>query len=158
MMLKKHFYLLLFLLSSACATTHVIGPENILGIRPGMRESAARAQLQSVGDLARKEAKRQEVWTLHDDPRFRALIVGFDAENHVRFVTAVAKPDGQRMRFADVADATKAEKGAAGATQTWVWRDPRQRYIVVAIGNDPEYLTYLSLKRLGEREDEEEEG
>lgn len=156
-MLKKILAPLLFLVAAACATTHVIGPTDINGIRVGMRANPAHERLRAIGELARKDAKRQEVWTLRDDQRFRGMIVGFDAENHVRFVTAIAKPDGQRVRFTDVADPAKAEKGSAGATQTWVWRDPRQPYIVVAIGNDPEYLTYLSLKRVGEREEEEED-
>ncbi len=89
-------------------------PYNIMGISLGMSRADARARLQSLGSLDRETRKRQEVWTIKD-ARISHLLVGYDPEMRVRYVTAIARTDGPRIRYDEVADlksaATRTEPG-----------------------------------------------
>ena len=154
----KNVLLIAFLaLTASCATTGTSQySRDLFGIRPGTSRAEAHAKLKTVGNFVRDEAKRQEVWTVND-PRWAGAIVGFDREERVRFITAVAKTGGERVSYSDVLDVTSAKHRSTGATHRY--EAPRGRGVIaIAIGNDPQYVTYYSLKRVsGEREDEDEE-
>ena len=54
------------------------------------------------------------------DTAYSHLIVAYGKENPaVRFVTAVAKDDGPRVRYADVVDTGKAQQTRAGNSTTY---------------------------------------
>jgi hypothetical protein len=137
-------------LLAACATTapppalHVAS--DIAGIRLDMPRDAVRSTLANVATLEREERKRQEVWTLTNDPRFASLIIGYTSDWNVRFVTAVAKPDGVAVPYEQVLDVAAAQHASAGETQTYTLRTGTPEYLVIAIGK-PERLEYLSLKK-----------
>jgi hypothetical protein len=135
------------LLHLACATTTPsrTAPSDILGVRLNMPRAEVRTVLGQRGKLEREERKRQEVWSI-DDARFSGVIVGYDTDWNVRFVTAVAKPDGQPVRYADVLDVPRAELRTAGQTHTYTWPIGKPDYYVIAIGG-PERLEYFSLKK-----------
>jgi hypothetical protein len=137
----------LFALLTACATTATsrTAPGDILGVRLDMPRAEVRSTLERVGTFEREERKRQEVWTV-DDPRFQSLIVGYDADWNVRFVTGVARPEGTAIAYADVLDPASAEHKSAGQTHTYTWTAGTPPYYVIAIGG-PERLDYLSLKK-----------
>lgn len=142
--------LLAILLLTACATsqpgpTAPAAPTDILGVRLGMPRDAVRTTLAAAGTMEREERKRQEVWTV-TDPRFASLIIGYDEQWTVRFVTGVARPSGPALRYADVLDLTAAEHRAAGATHTYTWITGEPRYFVIAIGGE-ERVEYLSIKK-----------
>lgn len=140
---------LLALLLSACATAtapSMTAPSDILGVRLGMPRAEVRTTLETRGGkFEREERKRQEVWSVTDG-RYASLMIGYDPEWNVRYVTAVAKPDGQAVRYADVIDLTRAEHKSAGQTHTYTWAIGKPDYYVIAIGK-PERLEYLSLKK-----------
>jgi hypothetical protein len=139
---------LLFALLTACATTSTTtrpAPSDILGVRLDMPRAEVRTMLERVGTFEREERKRQEVWTV-DDPRFQSLIIGYDTDWNVRFVTGVARPQGTAIAYADVFDPASAEHKAAGQTHTYTWTAGTPKYYVIAIGG-PERLDYLSLKK-----------
>jgi hypothetical protein len=140
--------LALALLLASCATTSATrtAPDDILGVRLDMPRAEVRSALGERAKFEREERKRQEVWTLNGDPRFASLIIGYSPEWNVRFVTAVAKPDGEAVRYADVLDMARAEHKAAGQTHTYTWPVGKPDYYVIAIGG-PEKLDYLSLKK-----------
>ena len=119
---------------------------DILGIRLDMPRDTVRTNLATAGKLEREERRRQEVWTLTNDPRFASLIIGYTPEWNVRFVTAVAKPDGVAVHYDDVLDVAAADHRAAGTTHTYTWKTGTPPYYVIAIG-PAERLEYLSLKR-----------
>ena len=119
---------------------------DILGIRLDMPRDTVRSSLAPVAKLEREERRRHEVWTLNDDPRFASLIIGYTSDWNVRFVTAVAKPDGIAVRYDQVLDVSTAEHRAAGETHTYTWKTGTPAYFVIAIG-PAERLEYLSLKR-----------
>ena len=85
------------------------------------------------------------------DTAYSHLIVAYGKENPaVRFVTAVAKDGGPRVRYADVVDTGKAQQTRAGNSTTYRMevpaRDGQPAYTVKAIGNDPERLKYYSVE------------
>jgi len=145
---------LLLAVAVACATA-TASLHDLFGVRTGMRKSDVHAKLSAAGTFVRNERKRQEVWEVRD-PRYRGAIVGYDAEWKVRFITAVANEQGTRVRYADVLDLSRAQHQSAGTSHTYRWTPPHARYTIIAIGNDPEVLTYLTLTTT-EREEEEEE-
>jgi len=138
------------LLISCATAAPVPQPEraplsDILGIRLGMPRDTARSTLATTATLEREERRRHEVWTLNADPRYASLIIGYTPEWTVRFVTAVAKPDGTPVHYAEVLDTTAADHRAAGNTHTWTWSTGTPKYYVIAIGG-PARLEYLSIK------------
>lgn len=109
-----------------------------------MSKDIVHARLSAAGSLAREERKRQEVWNVRD-PRFQGAIVGYDQEWKVRFITAVAKEGGERVRYADVLDLAAARHQSTGGTNKYTWRPAGAGYSVIAIGHDPDALTYVTL-------------
>ena len=107
---------------------------DIIGLRLDMTKEAAHSRLQKIGTLQREESKRQEVWEVRD-PYFSHVIVGFDAQSRIRFVTAVAREGGQRMRYTDVANLKRArqEGDASINNYTYVWE-------LAARGKEPKGL------------------
>jgi hypothetical protein len=146
------------LLAVAVACTTATAPlRELFGVRTGMRKTAVHAKLAAIGTLVREERKRQEAWEVSNDPRWRGALVGYDKEWEVRFITAVAKENGTRVRYAEVLDLAHAEHQQAGPSHTYRWKPPHARYTIIAIGNDPEVLTYLTLSSTSREEEEEEE-
>lgn len=152
--MKKLFAggLLLFLFAASVSALVAEPRRDIMGINIGMSKEAARHQLQKLGQLQREERKRQEVWELRDR-HFSHLIVGFDKASQVRFVTAVAREDGERTLYSDVAELKKARQIGDVAINNfhYVWElaagGQVPKTIVVARGRNPKYLTTYSIKR-----------
>jgi hypothetical protein len=150
--------LLLFLTSCATTTTSSsrLPLTDILGVHLDMRPAAVQKALASIGKLDRTENKRQEVWTVHD-PRFSSLLIGYDREGGVRYVTAIADPAGQPVTYADVIDIATAEHRTTGANHTYTWAGGNPKYSVIVIGNATR-VEYLSLKEgVGELEGDDED-
>lgn len=126
--------------------------DNVLGLRIGMSREDVHRRLQRMGTLEREERGRQEVWTLAREPRFASLLVGFDADFRVRYVTAIAREGGRRMRYSDLApikDARAENANGAYTRYTWEFKPGKKRagYFLIAEGRDPEYLKSFSIKR-----------
>lgn len=119
---------------------------DILGVRLDMPGDEVRSRLAGVATFEREERRRQEIWTLTNDPRFASLIIGYSKEWNVRFVTAVAKPEGVAVRYGEVLDLASAAHRSAGETHTYTWTTGTPPYSVIAIGK-AERLEYLSLKK-----------
>lgn len=136
-------------------------PRTVLGVRPGMSEEEAHRVLRRVaekqGDEGEKEEEEEgrgvdEIWTLKRNPHFAKVIVGLDARNRVRYVTALAKEGGRRMAYGDVAALKDATAEESGVFRRYTWEvKPRGKspgYLVIAQGRDPQYLMSLSIKRI----------
>jgi hypothetical protein len=133
------------LLSFAVAASDAPPISDIEGVRLGMSRDEVRSSLAATARLEREERRRHEVWTLNGDARFASLIIGYTKEWTVRFVTAVAKPDGTAVKYADVLDLAAAQHKAAGQTHTYTWVTGTPAYTIIAIGG-PSRLDYLSLE------------
>ena len=129
----------------------------IMGITLDMRRDAAQARLQTIGSLEKQDRKRQEVWAIRDQ-RISHLLIGYDAENRVRYITAIARADGPRLRYQDVADINSAECISNQGNLKFTWHVAAHRrqlaFILVARGHDPQYLDSFSIKKLDQEEKE----
>jgi hypothetical protein len=145
---------LVALATSTTAAVAAAAPRNdVLGLRLEMSKEAVHRRLAKIGRFEREERGRQEVWTLLNDPRFTSLLVGYDREYKVRYVTAIAREEGsRRMRYSEVAPLKEARvENANGVYRRYTWEvEPgkkRAGYFLFAEGRDPEYLKSLSIKR-----------
>jgi hypothetical protein len=129
----------------------------ILGVRLEMHQGEAHAVLKRIGSLERKERKRQEVWVLND-ARFSHLLIGFDAESRVRYVTAIARSGGQRVRYEELGETGSAQRAVSPGHYKFTWEVASRRgqpgYLVVAHGRESQYLDSYSLKKLVQEETE----
>jgi len=127
----------------------------IMGIALGMSRDEARTRLESIGSLEREARKRQQVWAIKD-LRISHLLVGFDAESRVRYVTAIARTDGPRMRYEEVADVKSAQRMQNQGNYKFMWEVPARHgqlaYLMIAHGHDSRYLDSYSIKILDQEE------
>ena len=131
----------------------------ILGLRLGMSYDQAHARLNDIAQF-KSEDEGQQVWTLTHDQRYQYVIIGFDRDRHVRYVTALARPEGKPVSYAEVGDLAHATRtgGPGNLRYTWRVRDKggRLEYLVIAKGKNQRHLDRYAIKRLGvesERED-----
>jgi hypothetical protein len=134
-------------------------PPEILGLRLGMSYTQAHGRLNQLGKF-KSEDEGQQVWTLSHDKHYEYVIVGFDRDRNVRYVTILVRPGGQPVNYADVgslADATRSG-GAGNLRYTWKGDDKKGHfeYLAIAKGKDPRYLNRYAVKRLGVANDDDE--
>lgn len=126
----------------------------ILGIHLDMARDAARKRLQEIGKFERDERKRQEIWKV-DDKSFSHVIVGFDKNDTLRYVTAVAREDkeAQRVAYSEIGDLKQARQAGDPKIKNfnYEWDLPAEKRdpegVVSARGRDEKFLTTYSLKR-----------
>jgi hypothetical protein len=127
----------------------------IMGIALEMSRDAAQARLKFLGRLEKEDRRRQEVWAIKD-PRISHLLVGYDADYRVRYVTAIARTGGPRMRYQEVADLKGAQRSNNQGNYRFTWEIPERRgrfaFVVIAHGRDPNYLDSYSIKKLEDKE------
>jgi hypothetical protein len=123
----------------------------IMGVRLGMSREEAHARLKKKGSLEKEARKRQEVWAV-SDRRISHLLVGFDPDFRVRYVTAIARANAPRIRYAEVADVKIAQQTNNQGNYKFTWevsaRPKQPAYLVMAHGRDPQHLDSYSIKKL----------
>jgi hypothetical protein len=138
----------------ASAASQKPRPE-IMGIGLGMSREDARARLQAIGTLEREARKRQEVWAIKDQ-RVSHLLIGYDPDFRVRYVTAIARTGGPRISYREVADIMTAQRMNNQGNYKFTWeiaaRPGQFAYLIIAHGRDPQYLQSYSVKRLDQKE------
>jgi hypothetical protein len=126
-------------------------PAEIMGISLGMARADVRTRLQSLGTLEKETRKRQEVWAIKD-ARISHLLVGYDPDLRVRYVTALARNGGPRIRYDEVADLKNAERVQNQGNYKLTWqvaaRSGHAAYVLIAHGHHAQYLESYSLKKL----------
>lgn len=141
---------------STCAAAPAISgrsfQRDVFGLRIGMDRVEVHRRLQKMATLEREERGRQEIWRLTREPQFASILVGFDTDFRVRFVTAIAREGGRRMRYSDLApigDARPENANGAYTRYTWEFKPDKNRtgFFLIAEGRDPEYLKSFSIKR-----------
>ena len=144
----------LCLLLAAAVVAHAAAshprPE-IMGISLWMSRDDAHKRLKSIGSLEKETRKRQEIWVI-TDPRVSHLLVGYDTAFRVRYVTAIARTGGPRIRYEEFADVKNAQRINTQGNYKFTWEVPAQgeqpAYVVIAHGRDPEYLDSYSIKKM----------
>jgi hypothetical protein len=123
----------------------------LLGLSLGMSKEAAQRRLRELGQLEREERGRQEVWKI-SAPSFAYLLVGFDPQARLRYVTALARAGGPRLRYRAVGDLKQARSVGAPGNYQYIWelaaRGEQPRTQVIVRGADAEYLSAYSLKKV----------
>ena len=153
--MKRLFSLSLLLVISVLVSAAPARPRpEIMGISLDMKRDAVLARLKSIGSLEREARKQQEVWAIKD-PRISHLLVGYDVENRVRYVTAIARTDGPRIRYHEVANLKSAQRSDAPGNHKFTWEIERRRgesFILIARGRDAQYLDSYSVKKKDQEE------
>jgi hypothetical protein len=149
--MKKVLAIVILALMPSWAKGSEPAPE-ILGVRLGMDHAKAHARLTKLAQF-KSEDERQEVWTLRQDKRYQYLIVGFDREHKVRYVTAVARPRGQSVDYNTIGDLASAERREAPGNIRYIWRPKKHEndleFLIIARGQEPHRLSMYSVKRVG---------
>lgn len=145
---------LLLVISSISVSAAAAQPRpEIMGISLDMKRDDARARLQSLGKLEKEQRKRQEVWAVKDS-RISHLLVGYDADYRVRYVTAIARTDGPRIRYQDLADLKSAQHSITPGNHKLTWevaaRGEQTAFTIIARGHDAQYADSYSIKKKGE--------
>jgi hypothetical protein len=89
---------------------------------------------------------------LRHDKRYEYLIVGFDRDHKVRYVTALARPHGEPVDYSSIGDLTDAEHAGTTGNVRYIWRPEKNpeslEYLVIARGQASHRLTMYSIKRI----------
>jgi hypothetical protein len=153
--MKKLSSLFLLLVISVLVSAAPARPRpEIMGISLDMKRDTALARLKLIGRFEKDAGKRQEVWTVND-ARISHLLVGYDADNRVRYVTAIARTDGPRIRYHEVADLKSAQRSDAAGNHKFTWEIEERRgesFILIARGRDAQYLDSYSVKKKDQEE------
>ena len=149
----------LIIIGTAAAVAREPAPE-ILGIRLGMKYASAHTRLTRIGHF-KSEDEGQEVWTLNNDKHYQYAIVGFDQERKVRYVTVLARPDGQAVNYEDIGDLAQAARAGQPGNLRYTWklndRKNHFEYLAIVAGKDAHRLDRYTVKRLGLQNEEEHE-
>ena len=128
----------------------------IMGISLDMKRDDARARLQSFGKLEKEQRKRQEVWAVKD-ARISHILVGYDTDYRVRYVTAIARTDGPRIPYQELGEVKSAQHSITPGNHKFTWQVAARRgqagFIIIARGHDSQYLDSYSIKKKGEEID-----
>ena len=154
--MKRVSSILLLLMIGILGSAAIARPRpEIMGVSLDMSRDDARARLKSIGSFEREDRKRQEVWAVKD-PRISHLLVGYDADYRVRYVTAIARTDGPRIRYQEVADLKSAQSSNTPGNHKFIWEVESHRgtaaFIIIARGRDPQYLDSYSVKKADQEE------
>jgi hypothetical protein len=152
--------LLAFLVLSLTASAVGKQPKpHILGLRLGMSFERAHARLNEIGQF-KSEDEGQQVWTLRNDKHYQYLIIGFDRERTVRYVTVLARPDGPPVSYAEMGNLADATRTGGAGNLRYTWKANNKKggfeYLAIAKGKDQLYLNRYAVKRLGVANDEDE--
>jgi hypothetical protein len=146
---------LLFVIGVLASAAPARPRPEIMGISLDMKHDDALARLKAIGNLEKEARRGQEVWALKDS-RISHLLVGYDAENRVRYVTAIARTDGPRMRYGDVAELKSAQRSITPGNHKFTWEIEGRRgvsaFILIARGHDAQYLDSYSVKKKDQEE------
>ena len=144
-------------LGSLAAVAEAKPRPEIMGVALSMSREVAQARLKTIGRLEKEERKRQEVWAVND-PRISHLLVGYDPEYRVRYITAIARNGGPRIRYQEIVDVKRAERSNTQGNYKFTVEVAARRgqfaYVTIVHGRDPQYLDSFSVKRVDPNEKE----
>jgi hypothetical protein len=132
---------------------------DILGLHLEMTKEQATKRLTEIGTFERDERKQQAIWQVRD-PSFSHVIIGMSKEGKLRYITATARTDAEakRVSYSSVGDLDQARQTGDPTIKNFrfEWSLPalkdQPEAVAQALGRDPEFLSTLSLKRIGNTE------
>lgn len=129
-------------------------PKDILGVSVGMNREPAQNRLKEIGKLLREDKGKQEVWVLKENLQYGHLAVGYNAENRIQFVTAIAKPNGETgVKPEQIAALNTAKSEINGPNYRYSWeaaaRENNPAYSIIVQGNQPESVSLYTMTAVG---------
>lgn len=132
---------------------------SILGVKLGMKEEAVRKLLRKIGKQQKEEKKEEEeeggeeeIWNLSGNENYDSLIVGFDAEHLVRYVSVFAGKKTSKIGYGDLGDLKTARFESNPSNYRYTWDVPSNgknpHYLVIARGTDKQFLSSYSIKKI----------
>jgi cell division protein FtsL len=127
-------------------------PHEFFALRLGMSEEAVRSRLRKIAKQQKEEREEeeggeQEVWILKRDAKFNYLLVKFNKEHRLNWMTVVAHP--KLVRYADLAGLELATKATDGINYSYKWKVETSKqqpgYLIIARGSSDEFLTSYSV-------------
>jgi len=136
-------------------------PVELFGIHVNEPEEEVRRALNGRASFE-KQDEGQQVWRILNDPSMQYVILGFDREQQVRYVTTLAATGGPPMACPPLGNvSTAAKTGNAGSMELRrELRQPGEDVTIIAHGPSPDHLSSCSIKKQGagiEQEEEEEQ-
>lgn len=118
-----------------------------------MSKEDAHKRLQEIGQLEKEEKRQQEIWALKDNDAYSHLIIAYNKDNNqVRFITAVAKENGRKVRYSEAIDVGKSEQTTAGNNRIYTLtvraNNDYPAHIIKVTGTDPDFLKYFSIEKI----------
>ena len=147
--------LLLVIVGAGLGTAPKQLPREFFGLQLGMNEEVAHRRLRRIAtpDKDRHEGKEaeesgeQEVWILRRDAKFKYLLIKFNKEHHLSWMTIVAHP--KRVRYADIASLAQATKATDGINFSYKWKVEANKQqpalLIIARGSSADFLTSYSV-------------
>jgi hypothetical protein len=121
------------------------GPRDVLGLYPGMSDIEVRERLQKVGQVVRGKDRLKQTWKL-SDKRYGFLVLRYDENWKMHWVTAFAREGGRRVPYRNIGDLSLAtHTGQHFYTWTVPARSGAGSWTIVARGEDPQYLESISI-------------
>ena len=78
-------------------------PTDVLGLYPGMSDLEVQSRLGKIGEVVRGKDRLKQTWKLKD-PRYEYLVLRYDEEWKMHWVTVFARERGRPVRYRDVGD------------------------------------------------------
>ncbi len=147
---------ILILLVSTCILSAPL--PGILGIKLGMKEDAVRRILGKMGKQQKEEKKEEEeeggeeeIWKLAGNPNYESLIVGFDRQHSVRYVSVFAGKKGSNVRYSNIGSLKEAKFESNPSNYRYTWdvaaKGKTPRFLVIARGTNKDFLSSYSIKK-----------
>ena len=117
----------------------------VLGLHPGMSDIEVRERLQKIGEVVRGQDLLKQTWKLRDK-RYGYLVLRYDENWRMHWVTAFAREGGRRVRYGDIGDLSLATHTGQ---HFYSWIVPANSgagsWTVVARGSGPRYVESISI-------------
>jgi hypothetical protein len=140
-----HALILIVLMCSAMPAAAKRAPVDLLGLTPGMSDRDVEHRLEKLGTCVRGEGRAKQTWKL-SDPRYEYLVLRYDEDWRIHWVTVFAREGGRRVRYRDIGDLSLATHTGQHFYGWTISAHPGAgTWNVTARGGDPRYLESVSI-------------
>ena len=125
------------------------------GISLGDREQHVMPMLRKTAQMQREE-EGQQVWKLNNDSTVAFLLIGYDKDHRVRYITELANKGGT-LPCKPLTGSPQKTGATGNYTFTRDYKSQDSEMLAVAHGSDAAHLSSCSIKRVGVRGEDEDE-
>lgn len=125
------------------------------GISLGDRQQHVVSMLRKTAQMQREE-EGQQVWKLNNDSSVAFLLIGYDKDRLVRYITELAHQGGS-LPCKPLTDSPHKTGTEGNYVFTRDYKSQDSDMLAIAHGSDASHLSSCSIKRVGAGSEEEEE-